>query len=64
VPTPNDGLTLRPAKKAAERRGLPYTTLRDIVLRGEIPVVKVGRAWYLEDRDVDRWVERRKETYA
>jgi excisionase family DNA binding protein len=52
---------LIPAKKAADETGIAYTSLRDLVFRGEIPVVKVGRAWYLDRRDLDRWITTRKE---
>ncbi len=53
---------LAPAKRIAAERGIPYTTLRDIVFRGEIPLVRLGRAWYLDRRDVDRWIASQKET--
>jgi excisionase family DNA binding protein len=48
------------AKRAAEDIGIPYTTLRDVAIRGEIPIVRVGRALYVERRDVDLWIEQRK----
>jgi hypothetical protein len=51
---------LRPAKVASRERGMPYTTLRDCAFRGEIPVVKLGTAWYFDDRDLDRFIERAK----
>ena len=28
---------------------------------GEIAVIRIGRAWYFERADVDRWIESRKE---
>ncbi len=56
---------LETAKAAAARIGIPYSSLRDIVFRGELPVVRVGggrrQRWYLERTDVDRWIETRKE---
>ena len=52
------------AKKAAAALGLPYTSLRDVALRGEIPIVRVGRSWFFEWTDLDRWVESHKETAA
>lgn len=45
---------------AARESGLPYTTLRDLHFRGELPVVKVGRAWYVDARDLDRFIESNK----
>lgn len=47
---------LGPFKQVAHETGLAYTTLRDICLRGEIPIVRVGRALYLNRADVDRWI--------
>ncbi len=44
--------------------GVPYTTLRDLAFRGLIPVVRIGRAWYFDRRDLDRLIERSKETIA
>ena len=52
---------LLPAKRAAQEVGIPYTSLRDAVHRGELGVVKVASAWYFERRDIDRWIEARKE---
>jgi excisionase family DNA binding protein len=52
------------AKPAAEEMGVPYTTLRDLAFRGLIPVVRIGRAWYFDRRDLDRLIERSKETIA
>ena len=52
---------LAPAKVAAREYGIPYTTLRDRVLSGELPVVKLGSAWYFDRRDLDRFIERAKE---
>ena len=48
------------AKHAAAELGIPYTSLRDAAFRGEIPVVKVGRAWYFERKDLDRYVDTAK----
>lgn len=52
---------LTPMKSGARELGVPYTSLRDAVLRGELPVVKMGRAWYLDRRDMARFVESKKE---
>jgi hypothetical protein len=49
---------------AARESGLPYTTLRDLHFRGELPVVKVGRAWYVDRRDLDRAIDAMKVTAA
>jgi excisionase family DNA binding protein len=47
---------------AAREKGIPYTTLRDRALRGELPVVRLGRAYYFDREDLDRFIERSKET--
>jgi hypothetical protein len=52
---------LIPAKEAARQIGLPYTSLRDHVFRGAIPVFRSGRAWYFDRRDLARFIERSKE---
>ena len=60
--TPNTTRTPRLAKvkRHAESLGVPYTTLRDAGIRGEYPLVKVGKALYAEYRDIDHWLETRK----
>ena len=55
---------LVPAKRAAEQLGVPYTTLRDLVFAGQIPVVKFGRRWFFERTDLDRLVETHTELIA
>jgi excisionase family DNA binding protein len=52
---------LAPVKVEARRIGLPYTTFRDLLHRGEIPFIRVGRAQYVERADTDAWIERSKE---
>ena len=52
---------LVPATKAANELGIPYTSLRDLALRGEVAVVRLGRAWYFDRRDLERLVESHKE---
>jgi excisionase family DNA binding protein len=58
--TSNTPARLINAKAAAREYGLSYSSLRNILYRGEIQVIRVGRAMYLERRDVDRWIETRK----
>jgi excisionase family DNA binding protein len=59
------GPRLLSAQAAARYLGIPYTSLRDIVFRGHLPVVRVPdcRRWWFDrhdlDRAVDRWKERR-----
>jgi excisionase family DNA binding protein len=53
------------AKKAAAYLGIPYTSLRDLHFRGELPAVKFGngkyRVWYFERRELDALIERHTE---
>lgn len=49
------------AKPASKEYGIKYTSLRGIVHRGELPVVRVGRAIYLDRNDVEDWIAAHKE---
>ena len=49
------------AKAAADLTGIPYTSLRDHALQGDIPIVKIGRAWYFKRADLARFIERQTE---
>jgi len=51
-------------KPAAVYLSLSPGKLRAIIQRGELPVVKAGdnAPWLLDIRDLDSWIERRKET--
>jgi excisionase family DNA binding protein len=60
TPTTPKTPQLTAAKRTAVERGVPYGSLRDAVFRGELPVVRIGRAWYFDNQDVDRWIESRK----
>jgi excisionase family DNA binding protein len=60
-PSGDSGTILVPAVPAARLLGLPYSTLRDVAQRGEIPVVLVGRSWYYRRADLLRWVSSRAE---
>lgn len=44
----------------AREYGIPYTTLRDAHFRGDLPVVRIGRAWFIDRRDMDRFVDSMK----
>jgi hypothetical protein len=52
----DQGLAILLAENGPGCFDLPYTTLRDLAFRGEIPVIKAGRAWYFERRDLDNWI--------
>jgi excisionase family DNA binding protein len=55
---------LKPFKSAALSRGIPYCTARDIANRGELPIVRLGRAWYIDEQDLDDWIRRQKKQRA
>ena len=58
------GPRLLSAQSAAKYLGVPYTTLRDWVLRGHLPVIRAPqsrRMWFDRkdlDRIIDQWKER------
>lgn len=52
------------AKVAAAETSIPYTSLRDLAFRGEIQVLKVGKAWYFDRRDLEHWIATHKERLA
>lgn len=45
-----------PIKKAAEESGFNYWSLRDAHYRGELAIVRMGRAWYIEVDELARFV--------
>ena len=53
---------LQGAKRAATRRGIAYSTFRGVIHRGEIPVLRIGRAMYVDEAEVDLWITRNKTT--
>jgi hypothetical protein len=48
-------------KKLAAESGFSYTSLRDAHFRGELAVIKIGRAWYVDLTEFARWIESRTE---
>ncbi len=58
------GGRLLTAKDAAHYLGVPYTTLRDWAHRGMLPIVRPPncRRWWIDRLDLDRFIERFKET--
>ncbi len=53
---------LVPAKPFFKRLGVPYTTGRDLVFKGRLSVIRIGRAWYFDSREEDKFVERERKT--
>jgi hypothetical protein len=66
IPAP---IKLAPLKEAAARRGIPYSSARDMAFRGEIRIFRSGSSdryarWYVDDREFDRLIESRMEKLA
>jgi excisionase family DNA binding protein len=55
-------------KPAAEYLSVSPGTLRAIVQRGELPIIKLGNngrsPWLIDARDLDSWIEKSKVTIA
>lgn len=65
-PCAQDSPRLLSAQAAAQYLGVPYTSLRDWALRGDIPLVRVPncrRLWF-DKRDLDRAIDAWKERAA
>lgn len=52
------------AKAASEETGVPYTSLRDMAFRGQVKVVRLGRAWYFDRRELAAAIEASKSNLA
>jgi hypothetical protein len=51
-------------KPWAQEIGVPYTSAREAGVRGEFPIVRIGRALYVERKDGDQWIENQKQRRA
>ena len=60
-PTPIVLPRLIPLKRAAVETGLSHSSLRDAHFRGELAIMKMGRAWYVEIAELAKFVERQTE---
>lgn len=49
-------------KEAAIYLGRPVFSVRGLIWKGALPYVKEGRRQYLDVNDMDRYIERNKET--
>lgn len=51
-------------QQASDEYGPPYTSLRDLVIRGELPVVRFGdgRRMWVQRTDMETLIERSTET--
>ena len=49
-------------RSASRYVSLPYWTVREMVLRGDLPLVRAGRRILIDRQDLDLWIERNKES--
>jgi excisionase family DNA binding protein len=49
-------------RDAAAYLSLSHWTLRELIWRGELPSVRVGRRILIDSKDLDAWIERNKQT--
>jgi len=56
--------TVGPFKQTVTRRGLAYSTARDAALRGELAIIRIGRSWYIEHAELDRFLDRHTERFT
>jgi excisionase family DNA binding protein len=64
----NSGKRLLRLKPAAEYLSVSPGTLREIVQRGELPIIKLAETghspWLIDRIELDAWIERSKVTLA
>ena len=60
----HDQVRLLHLRRAASYLGLSYWILRGMLHRGDIPFVRVGRRLLIDVRDLDHWIEEKKEQWS
>jgi len=48
-------------RRVHEETDLPVSTVYDLISRGELPAIRIGRSVRIDERDLLRWIERHKE---
>lgn len=43
-------------KAMARELGIPYTSMRECALRGEFPIIRIGRAHRVDRADIETWI--------
>jgi excisionase family DNA binding protein len=63
-PSSNERTTLQTLQQAAAQHGVPYTSLRDLVIGGHLPRVQLGdsRRIWVKRADVERLIVASTET--
>jgi len=51
-------------QEVADLLRVSSASIRRLLRRGELPAVRVGRAWRVEESDLQRWLRRRRATGA
>ena len=49
--------------RACKYIGLSYWTVREMISRGELSFVRVGRRILIDRQDLDHWIEEKKEQW-
>ncbi len=60
----HDQVRLLDLRRAARYLGLSYWTLRGMLHRGELPFIHAGRKILIDVRDLNEWIEARKESHS
>jgi hypothetical protein len=53
-----------PFKQTIREHGLAYSTMRDAALRGELAIIRIGRSWYVDYAELDRFLDRHTDRSA
>lgn len=48
-------------RTVSETTFIPKSTIYDAIYNGELPAYRFGRAVRLDERDVERWIQSRRE---
>lgn|GEM_PF-4330454 len=51
-------------RDVAEQTTLPVSTVYDVIARGELPAVRIGRAVRIDEADLLRWIDSRRDRMA
>ena len=51
-------------RDVAEQTTLPVSTVYDVIARGELPAIRIGRAVRIDEADLLRWIDSRRDRMA
>ncbi|MGB5159993.1 MAG: helix-turn-helix domain-containing protein [Thermoanaerobaculia bacterium] len=49
-------------RRVHEETDLPLSTVYDLVAKGDLPAIRNGRSVRIDERDLLRWIDSRRET--